>query len=202
MKQIVLTAIISFSALVGLAQKQEGNKEMKYFIDVHNLGPGKVTAAAVAEAHKKDLAQEDKFGVKFINYWVDEEQGKIYCLSSAKDPESVNNTHKAAHGMAYDAISEVIPGKEDPAIAGKQFYLDIHELGAGKVTAEAVAEAHKKDLAIQASNGVNFINYWVDEKNGLVYCLSQGPSAEALTANHKAAHGLIPTKIYKVTQGQ
>ncbi len=202
MKHVVFTAIITFSAFVALAQNQEPKKETKYFIDVHNFEPGKVTAEAVADAHKKDLATQDRFGVKFIKYWIDEEQGKIYCLSSAANPESVNATHKAAHGLAFDAISEVTPGMEDPSQAGKQFYLDVHELGAGKVTAEAVAEAHKKDLAVQTSNGVNFINYWVDEKEGLVYCLSQGPSADAVIATHKKAHGLLPTKIYKVKQGQ
>lgn len=203
MKRSILTAVIAFLAMGAYAQKQVDKKpEAKYFIDVHNVEPGKVTAEAVAGAHKKDLALQDKFGVKFIKYWVDEEQGKIYCLSSAPNTDAVANTHKNAHGMVYDEISEVSAGKEDPEQEGKQFYLDIHELGAGNVTAAAVAEAHKKDLAIQTSNGVNFINYWVDEKKGIVYCLSQGPDADAVTSTHKAAHGLIPKKVYKVTQGQ
>ena len=52
------------------------------FIDVHNLEPGKVTFADVVAAHKKDLATEGKYDVSFIEFWVDEQKGKVYCLSS------------------------------------------------------------------------------------------------------------------------
>jgi hypothetical protein len=81
-------------------------------------------------------------------------------------------------------------------------YLDIHELGAGKVTAADVAGAHQKDLAIQGKYGVNLINYWVDEKKGTVMCLAQAPDSTALINTHKEAHGLIPIRVEKVKQGQ
>src|SRR5260221_9620618 len=68
------------------------------FIDVHQLEPGKVKYEALAEAHKKDLAVEGKYGVHFINYWVDEDRGQVYCLSSASDTESIRKTHAEAHG--------------------------------------------------------------------------------------------------------
>ena len=57
------------------------------------------------------------------------------------------------------------------------FFLDIHQLGAGKVTAADVEKAHQKDLAVQKKYGVNFINYWVDERTGTVLCLSQASDA-------------------------
>jgi len=41
------------------------------YIDVHEVGPGKLTAETVAAAHAKDLATEKKYGVDFIKYWVD-----------------------------------------------------------------------------------------------------------------------------------
>ncbi|NMM48519.1 DUF4242 domain-containing protein [Flammeovirgaceae bacterium KN852] len=85
---------------------------------------------------------------------------------------------------------------------GNNLYLDIHELGEGNVTAEDVAEAHNKDLAIQEQYGVNFINYWVDESAGTVICLSEAPSSEAVAATHKEAHGLIPESVSLVTQGE
>jgi hypothetical protein len=201
MKYTLLFIAICAGSTIATAQ-QKSDQPVKYFIDVHNVAPGKVSYEQVQAAHQKDLATEDKFGVKFIKYWIDEEQGKIYCLSTAPEAASVNNTHKMAHGLVYDNISEVTPGWEDLPKEGKQYYLDVHELGAGKVTAAAVAEAHKKDLAVQGSHDVNFINYWVDEKNGLVYCLSQAPSANAVVETHKEAHGLLPAKIYKVKQGQ
>jgi hypothetical protein len=81
-------------------------------------------------------------------------------------------------------------------------YIDVHHLGAGKVTAAAVAAAHQKDLAVESKYGVNFINYWVDEKNGTVLCLSQAPDSTAIINTHREAHGLIPVSVVKVEQGQ
>ena len=64
-----------------------------------------------------------------------------------------------------------------PAPSGKQrLYLDVHELGPGKVNAGAVAEAHRKDLATQARHGVHYRAYWVDEKQGRIYCLVEAPA--------------------------
>ena len=54
-------------------------EKKQLYIDVHDLG--KVTFADVAEAHKKDLAAQGKNNVSFIKYWVDEDAGKVYCLS-------------------------------------------------------------------------------------------------------------------------
>src|SRR5580765_1767380 len=65
----------------------------KLFIDVHNLGPGKVSYEAVADAHAKDLATEGKYGVEFLKFWVDTDKGTVYCLVSAFDTESVVKTH-------------------------------------------------------------------------------------------------------------
>jgi hypothetical protein len=175
--------------------------QTNYYIDVHHLGPGKVTAAAVADAHAKDLAIEKKYGVNFIKYWVDESAGNVYCLSSAPDTMDIRKTHAEAHGLLPDQIYLVTSGKEGMAKDGKDFYLDVHELGAGKVTAAAVADAHKKDLAVQSKYGVNFINYWVDEKDGRVVCLSQAPDSMAVINTHKEAHGLIPVSVEKVKQG-
>jgi hypothetical protein len=75
-------------------------------------------------------------------------------------------------------------------------------LGAGNVTAAAVAAAHQKDLAVEQKYGVNFINYWVDEKSGTVLCLSQAPDSAAVINTHREAHGLIPVSVVKVQQGQ
>jgi hypothetical protein len=70
-----------------------------YFIDVHDLEPGKVSFKDVEGAHQKDLATQDKYGAKFLKFWVDEKKGKVYCLSQAKNEASVTNTHKEAHGL-------------------------------------------------------------------------------------------------------
>ena len=45
---------------------------MPLYMDTHRKVKG-VTAAAVAEAHAKDLKVQGKHGVNDWNYWVDEE---------------------------------------------------------------------------------------------------------------------------------
>ncbi len=172
------------------------------YIDVHQLTPGKVKFEDVAAAHLKDLAVEKKYDVHFINYWVDEEQGLVYCLSSAGDSSSIRKTHSEAHGLLPAHIFEVTEGSAGALTGNKKLFLDIHKLGTGNVTAAAVADAHKKDLAIQGKYGVNFINYWVDGKAGVVMCLSEAADSNAIIKTHKEAHGLIPVEILRVKQGQ
>lgn len=186
------------------AQTNKGSvaNEKKLFIDVHQLEPGKVKFEDVAGAHAKDLAVEKKYGVHFSNYWVDEEQGLVYCLSSAGDTSSVRKTHAEAHGLLPAYMFEVTEGEAAEIKGNKKLFLDIHKLGAGNVTAAAVADAHKKDLAVQGKYGVNFINYWVDEKAGVVMCLSEAKNAESVIGTHKEAHGLIPSEIRNVKQGE
>ena len=172
------------------------------YIDVHHLGAGNVTKEAVAEAHLKDLNVEGKYGVNFIEYWVDESNGTVYCLSESPNEESITKTHGEAHGLLPDDIFIVNGGKEAISSGKSKLYLDIHNLGAGNVTKEAVAEAHLKDLNVEGQYGVNFINYWVDEANGNVFCLSESPSADAVKETHAHAHGLIPNKIVEVKIGK
>ena len=172
------------------------------YLDVHNVGPGKLTYDAVAKAHAKDLATEGIYGVEFIKFWVDTAKGTVYCLSSAYDSASIVNTHAKAHGLLPDHVYAVSEGSEAAAKGGNNLYLDFHELGAGNVKASDVAAAHQKDLAVQKKYGVNFINYWVDEKEGVVMCLAEAPDSNALIMTHKEAHGLIPKYVKEVKQGQ
>lgn len=89
-----------------------------------------------------------------------------------------------------------------PPAAGEHLFLDVHELGPGKVSLEAAAGAHQKDLATQAKYGANFKSYWVDEKAGKIYCLVEAPSADAALSTHREAHGLMPTSIEEVSVGR
>ncbi len=203
MKKTIVIATLSTLALFAAGCAGTGQPATKsYFIDVHEMGPGKVTAQAVADAHKKDLAVQQKHDVRFIEYWVDEEHGAVYCLSEAKDAPSIVATHKEAHGLMPARILPVSSGEAAKASGGNALFLDLHEMGAGNVTAAAVAAAHQKDLAVQSQYGVRFLNYWVDEVNGKVLCLSEAPSAEAVRETHAHAHGLLPASITKVTKGE
>jgi hypothetical protein len=79
-------------------------------------------------------------------------------------------------------------------------YMDIHDIEGG-VSAADVAAAHLKDLETQQRYGVNFLNYWVNEAEGKVFCLVEATSAEAVQAVHREAHGLVADAIYEVQQG-
>ncbi|GAA4010976.1 hypothetical protein GCM10022408_24100 [Hymenobacter fastidiosus] len=173
-----------------------------YFIDVHDLEPGKVSFKDVEGAHQKDLATQDKYGVKFLKFWVDEKKGKVYCLSQATNESSVTNTHKEAHGLIPANVYQVSGGTEVMAMGNKQSFIDVHEMGSGKVTAKDVAGAHAKDLAVQGKYGVNFTNYWVDEKKGIIMCMSEAPNSDAVKKAHKEAHGLLPAYVLNVKQGE
>lgn len=196
--------ICGFVSLHSSAQTNQGSvaNEKKLYIDVHQLEPGKVKFKDVEAAHAKDLAVEKKYSVHFINYWVDEGQGLVYCLSSSGDTSSIRKTHAEAHGLLPAYTFEVTDGSAAALTGNKKLFLDIHKLGAGNVTAAAVADAHKKDLTVQEKYGVNFINYWVDEKEGVVMCLSEAKNAKSVISTHKEAHGLIPVEIRKVKQGE
>jgi class 3 adenylate cyclase len=76
-------------------------------------------------------------------------------------------------------------------------YMDIHELQGG-VTAEEVMKAHARDVAVQDKYGVSYHKYWVNEKEGKIFCLCHAPSAEAATQVHLEAHGNVAEKIIQV----
>ena len=79
-------------------------------------------------------------------------------------------------------------------------YLDTHDHIPG-LTAEAVAQAHAADLAVQGKHDVNYFRYWYDEATGKVFCLVEAPSAEAAIAVHREAHGLLADQVVEVKEG-
>lgn len=79
---------------------------MPLFMDMHKQVKG-ATAKDVAEAHKKDVATQSKYGVKYIRYFFDEKNGRIFCLAEAPNKESAIRVHREAHGLLADEINEV-----------------------------------------------------------------------------------------------
>lgn len=65
-------------------------------------------------------------------------------------------------------------------------------------TAHAVAQAHTKDLTVQARFGVTFLTYWFDESRGTAFCLVDAPDAATIQRTHLEAHGLVPHEIVPV----
>lgn len=83
---------------------------MALFMDVHNSIPEDADAEAVADAHMEDLRVQDKYDVNYVNYWLDEDAGKIFCLVDAPDPEAAHAVHREAHGLVADEIHPVVQG--------------------------------------------------------------------------------------------
>jgi Protein of unknown function (DUF4242) len=79
-------------------------------------------------------------------------------------------------------------------------YMDIHHKVEG-LTAEAVAQAHARDLEVQEKHGVNYLRYWYDEGSGKVFCLCEAPSKAAAEAVHREAHGGVADEIIEVKEG-
>jgi len=63
-----------------------------------------------------------------------------------------------------------------------------------------VAAAHAADLATQATHGVHYLRYWIDEDAGRIFCLVEAPHAEAANTVHREAHGLVADEIYPVSE--
>jgi Protein of unknown function (DUF4242) len=83
---------------------------MPLFMDVHNSLPEGATAEDVAEAHRADVATQDKYGVRYLQYWADAEHGKVFCLVDAPDAETAHKVHSEAHGLVADEIYPVVQG--------------------------------------------------------------------------------------------
>ena len=77
---------------------------MPIFMDRHDMRYA--TAEHVAEAHRRDLEIQDKYGVKYMTYWYDEARGTGFCLVEAPDATTAVHVHREAHGQIP---SDIIP---------------------------------------------------------------------------------------------
>jgi len=97
-------------------------------MDIHEV-PGGVSAEDVAKAHAQDVKIEDKYGVHYHKYWVNEKAGKIFCLCHAPDAEAAVEVHRQAHGMVADKIIEIQPELAEGFLGG----VEVNEAGAALV---------------------------------------------------------------------
>lgn len=81
---------------------------MPLYMDVHrNIGP--VTPDDLAQAHLKDTQIQDRYGVCYHKYWLNEHTGTVFCLVEGPDKETCDRVHREAHGLVADALIEVEP---------------------------------------------------------------------------------------------
>ena len=83
---------------------------MPLFMDVHESLPDGATVKDVVGAHRADLKTQGEYGVKYLRYWVDEADGKVFCLVEAPNADAAITVHKEAHGLVADKIYEVVEG--------------------------------------------------------------------------------------------
>ena len=82
---------------------------MALFMDVHTMGNA-IGISDVAQAHEADLRVQGKHDVNYLKYWVDEANGKIFCLVEAPDADAAATVHREAHGLVADEIYPVAEG--------------------------------------------------------------------------------------------
>lgn len=83
---------------------------MSLFIDVHSLD-GPVSVADVAKAHAADVEAQGAHGCTYQRYWVDEANGKIFCLVDAPSADAAAAVHREAHGLVAQAMYQVTEGE-------------------------------------------------------------------------------------------
>ncbi len=75
-------------------------------------------------------------------------------------------------------------------------YMDIHEVPG--IEAIDAAEAHRKDMLIQAEYQCKCMTYWVDVARGVAFCLIEAPDKSIVEEIHRKSHGLVPNKVIEV----
>ena len=75
-------------------------------------------------------------------------------------------------------------------------FMDVHS-GFYGTTQEQLTAAHQGDLALQAEEGVSFEHAWLDPVSGKAFCISTGPSKEAVQRVH-AKNGIPTEEIYEI----
>jgi len=76
-------------------------------------------------------------------------------------------------------------------------FMDVHNGFVG-VTAQQLREAHERDLAIEDEEGVHFERAWLDPDIGKAFCLSTGPTREAVMRIHERA-GHPTAEVYELS---
>ena len=98
---------------------------MAFFMDRHDLEG--TTATDLASAHMRDLASQDRHGVRYLSYWFDYGRNSAFCLVEAPDAEAAAACHRDAHGQVANEIIAVDPDDvarflgrvDDPLASGR-----------------------------------------------------------------------------------
>src|SRR4249920_151250 len=75
--------------------------------------------------------------------------------------------------------------------------MDVHRNMKG-ITPEDMLKAHQADLDVQDQENADFKHAWGDPETGIVFCLSEAPSKEAVMRTHERA-GHPTDEVYEIT---
>lgn len=99
---------------------------MPLYIDYHQM-EGDFSIDEVRGAHAADIENQLKYGVKFIQLWVNKNSKTVFCLIEAPNPEACVSCHLASHGNTPCNIQEVEEGLLD-LFMGKKLLRDEHDM--------------------------------------------------------------------------
>jgi AraC-like DNA-binding protein len=87
--------------------------------------------------------------------------------------------------------------------ADMPLFMDLHKAADYDVkpTVEEIKRNHIADLEVQHKYGVKFLQYWINEEAGLVFCLMEAPDKESCAAVHQEAHGHMPCNVIELQGG-
>lgn len=146
---------------------------MPIFLDRHDLAG--LTAADIAEAHRKDLEVQERYGVHFLTYWFDEARGSGFCLIDAPDVETAMRVHDEAHGDVARDFIEV-------DISAVQAFL-------GRIADPAPAKPGEEPAPDPAFRAVMFTD--IVDSTGMTARLGDARSVEMVRAHDSIVRGAL-----------
>src|ERR1044071_5686086 len=152
---------------------------MPVYMDRHYVEGA--TRHAVADAHQKDLALQDKYDVKFLTYWFDEVRCTAFCLIEAPNRETIERAHDEAHGLVPNEVLEVDPAVVD-AFLGR--LKDPPAAAPGKSRASPIDAGFRAIMFTDLKDSTRMTSLYGDAK-----ALHMLHVHNALTRNALNAHG-------------
>jgi class 3 adenylate cyclase len=80
-------------------------RDVALFLDRHDVAGA--SAQDIAAAHELDVAVQDRYGVRYVTYWFDDNAATVFCLAEGPDREAVECVHREAHGLMAENVIEV-----------------------------------------------------------------------------------------------
>jgi len=74
-------------------------------MDFHKIE--NITIDDVLNAHMADELIQEKYGVKYHQFWVNQKEGTVFCLVEGPDAKTCEHVHQLAHGNLACAMTEV-----------------------------------------------------------------------------------------------